>query len=601
MDGNLITLDGQRRERMLRFRRQREEIISLAPEAALPRILEEKQPAALVHSFPEEDFYFLIHDIGVNDALPLLALASDRQRQYILDMEGWHRDRLQLQSMTSWLNALFTADPDRVLSWLLKDQTELLELILFRNIQVILREHDQDPSDFGDDFFTHDDVYYVRILDNPLFSVEDAPATDSGEKLLEDQRRSFFYSLLARLADQDHQAFQRLLLEASSILPAEMEEEVYRMRNVRMAEKGFLPFEEAVGIYQPAEPEELKAQPAKSFGGNEDESETALLPIYPVKMLRGGAPFSDALQEIDSTIFQQRIQLEFVSLCNQVISADQEKIQTKEALQVVVEKVCGYLNIGLEASVPEDVLTSGSKSTAMAVLVQRLALSKIFRIGYGRALALKWRVQQWQKDAWFEKTGLPLTFWDEKWLGVLGGLMVEKPLYFDNYQTGLILYREFNSLQDIITTERTLSYIIRMDCILGGMSIRCRPDANHLLTWRNLLLTLWARFHLGLDRSNEFDAEGRLTPLSKTEFTTFFKALFSQTELAEAPDPGKTGRVIKTGFLKWLSGRSKKTAEEIATMLGPVLDELFDQVDEELGNVRSDDIDTRFIHLFRVK
>ena len=58
-------------------------------------------------------------------------------------------------------------------------------------------------------------------------------------KLLDDKRRGFFYSLLARLADRDHQAYQRLLLEASSILPAEVEEEVYRMRNVRMAEKGF--------------------------------------------------------------------------------------------------------------------------------------------------------------------------------------------------------------------------------------------------------------------------------------------------------------------------------------------------------------------------
>jgi hypothetical protein len=600
MDGDLITLDGQRRERMLRLRSQREEIFSMAPEAALTRILDEKQPAALVHSFPEEDLYFLIHDIGRDDALPLLALASERQRQYILDMEGWHRDRFQLQSTTSWLSAMYTADPDRILSWLFKEQTELLELLLFRNIQVILREHDQDPSDFGDDFFTHDDIYYVRILDTPLLSVEEGPPPDSDEQLLDDQRRGFFYSLLARLADQDHLAFQKLLLEANSILPAEMEEEIYRMRNVRMAEKGFLPFEEAVGIYQPVAPEERKAQPAKSFGRDENESETAPVPIYPVKMLREGGPFSEALQEIDSSALLQRIQLEFVSLCNQLISADQNKIQTKEALRVVVEKARGYLNIGLEASIPEGISTSGSKSAAMAALVQRLALSHIFRIGYGRALTLKWRMQRWRKEAWFEKSGLPLTFWDEKWLGVLGGLMIEKPLYFDNYQTGLILYREFKSLQDIITTEEILSYIIRMDSLLGGMSIRCRPVANRLLTWRNLVLTLWARFHLGLDRSAEFDAEGRLTPLSKTEFTTFFKSLFSPTDSDDAPEPGKTGKVMKTGFLKWLSGRSKKTSEEITAMLGPVLDALFDQVDEELGNVRSDDIDPRFIHLFRV-
>jgi hypothetical protein len=601
MDGNLITLDRERRERMIRLRSQREEILSLTPEAALKRILDEKQPAALVHSFPEEDLYFLVHDVGLNDALPLLALASDRQRQYIIDVEGWHRDRLQLDSMTNWLNALYMADPDRVLSWMYKDLTELLELILFRNIQVILRENDQDPSDFGDDFFTHDDIYYVRILDNPLLSAAEDQALDSEEQLLDDQRRTFIYSLLARLADQDHLAFQKLLLEANSILPAEVEEEIYRMRNVRMAEKGFLPFEEAIGIYQPAAPEEFKAQADKSFGRDEDGSEAAPLPIYPVKMLRGSGPFSDALQEIDSSVLLQRIQLEFVSLCNQVISADQKKIQTRETLQTVVAKVCGYLNIGLEASASEEISGSERKSTAMSGLVQRLALSQIFRFGYGRALALKWRVQRWRKAAWFEKSGLPLTFWDEKWLGVLGGLLIEKPLYFDNYQTGRTLYREFKSLQDIITTERVLTHIIEMDSFFNDMSIHCRPDANHLLTWRSLVLTLWARFHLGLDQSNEFDAEGRLTPLSRTEFIAFFKALFAPADSTDASPPGKTGKAVKTEFLKWLSGRSEKSPEEITTIFGPVLDELFDKVDEEMGKVRPDDIDPRYVQLFRVK
>ncbi len=601
MNGNIITLDQQRRERMLRLRNQREEIFSLAPEAALKRILEERQPAPLVHSFPEEDLYFLIHDIGLNDALPLLALASDRQRQYIIDMEGWRRDRLQLNSTINWLSAMYMADPERVLSWLFKEQTDLLELLLFRNIQVILREHDQDTTHIPDDFFTHDDVYYVRIMDDPLVSVEKVEAPDSDDQLLDDKRRGFFYSLLARLADRDHQAYQRLLLEASSILPAEVEEEVYRMRNVRMAEKGFLPFEEAVGIYQPVMPEEMNAQPAKTFGASEDESETVLLPIYPVKMLRGGGFFSDALQEIDSAVLLQRIQLEFVTLCNQVASADQKEIQTREALRAVVEKVCGYLNIGLEANVPKDASASENKTAAMAALVQRLALSQIFRFGFGRALSMKWRVQRWRKEAWFENSGLPLTFWDEKWLGVLGGLLVEKPLFFDNYQTGRTLYREFKSLRDITSTERMLSYIIGMDSLFGDMSIRCRPDANHLLTWRNLVLTLWARSHLGLDQSKEFDKVGRLTPLSKEEFSAFLKELFSSADSAEVPEPVKIGTVAKTGLLKWMSGRSGKSLEEITALLGPVLDELFDQVDEELGRVRSDDVDPRFIQLFRIQ
>jgi hypothetical protein len=367
-----------------------------------------------------------------------------------------------------------------------------------------------------------------------------------------------------------------------------------------MAEKGFLSFEEAAAIYQPADPKDLQAQAPKSFGPDEEDMDAPPLPLYPMMMLKQGLPFTDALQEIDSTGLLERIQGEFVSLCNQIISADQKKIQAREALQSIVEKACGYLNIGLEANFEDDVSSLDGKAAAMAALVQHLPLSQIFRFGYGRALALKWRVERWRKNAWFETSGLPVTFWDEKWLGVMGGLLIDKPLFFDNYRTGNTLYREFKSLQDIRTTERTLAHIMGMDTLLAGMSIQCRPEPGHLLTWKNLVLTLWARFHLGLDPSSELDSQGRLKPLSKTEFTNFFKTLFSLSDSPDESRPGKTGKDMKIGFLNWFSGRSAKSSQEITETLGPVLDALFEQVDTELGNIRSEDIDPRFIHLFRV-
>ncbi len=591
--------ENQRLERLAGLRKRREEILSLPPETALSKIMAEKQPAALVHSFPEQDFYFLIHDIGLGDALPLLALASDRQREYVLDMEGWHRDRLNVPAMTGWLSAMLMADPDRVTSWLLKDQTGLLELLLFRNIQVVLREHDQDPSSFGDEFFTHDDIYYLRILDDPLLEPSEALASDSTEKIMDDQRRGFFQKLLARLADLHHAAYQKILLEAASLMPAEMEEEVYRLRNVRMAEKGFLPFEEAVGIYQPISPEALGSQPAKTFGRGEEDDEALMAPLYPVKLLRQGMPFSDALQEIDTPFLLQRIQTEFVSLCNQVIAADQQKIQAKEALQTVVEKVCGYLNIGLEASSSEHAAAKGKKAAAMASLIERLPLSQIFRFGYGRALSLKWRVARWRKTAWYEKAGLPLTFWGESWLGVLGGLMVEKPLYFDNYRTGRGLYREFKSLEEIEATGQVLSNIMAVDELLAGMGIRCEKDPGYLLTWQNLILTLWVRAYSGVEEAGDFNTQGRLTPIPKKEFKAFFKMLFAPGKTQDEPW-FRTTKTMKTSFLTWLSGRSGVSAEEITGRLGGVLDELFDRVDEELGALQPDDIDPRYIHLFRV-
>jgi hypothetical protein len=58
---------------------------------------------------------------------------------------------------------------------------------------------------------------------------------------------------------------------------------------------------------------------------------------------------------------------------------------------------------------------------------------------------------------------------------------------------------------------------------------------------------------------------------------------------------------MKLEFLNWLSDRSGQPAESIASRLGRVLDDLFERVDEELGAIRPDDIDPRYIHLFRVE
>ncbi|MGD8334350.1 MAG: DUF6178 family protein, partial [Desulfobacterales bacterium] len=66
-------------ERVLQLQEKRRQIMELPPEKALDRILKDRQPAALVHSFPEQDFYVLVNEIGPQDALPLLSLATNKQ------------------------------------------------------------------------------------------------------------------------------------------------------------------------------------------------------------------------------------------------------------------------------------------------------------------------------------------------------------------------------------------------------------------------------------------------------------------------------------------------------------------------------------------
>ncbi len=140
-------------DRIQRLHKTRQQILTLPVEAVMDHIVQAPQPAALVHSFTEEDFYLLLQDIGPEDAQPLLALASDKQWEYILDLEIWEKDRLSSAALTRWLDLLYKADPLRMLKWCLEHKTDLLQYYLFRNIEVRIRETDQSASDFGDGLF----------------------------------------------------------------------------------------------------------------------------------------------------------------------------------------------------------------------------------------------------------------------------------------------------------------------------------------------------------------------------------------------------------------------------------------------------------------
>jgi len=545
---------------------ERREILSLPPEKALERILDAHQPAALVHSIPEEDFYFLIHDIGHHDSLPLLSLASNKQWEYMVDLQVWKKDRLEIESITKWLDLLFKADPARLIKWLIIEKT--------------------DPSDFGKGFFTVDDTYYIRVIEDPAEQISDISESDTQPKRF---HKEFLVKFLKSIAAYDHVKYQQILHEVLSIIPAEVEEEAFRMRNVRLAEKGFLPFDEAIGIYQPLSPKNLKSRSAKSFIKGEGKELLLPVPFFPADMLKEDNLFTRSLARIESDDILQQIQAEFAFLCNQVITADHKKISDKKELGDIVKKACGYISIGLERiTKKERGISSNLRGDHCALFLKKHPLSSVFRVGYGLALKLKWRAEKWLDKCWFTSNGLPLTFWGEEWTGVLGGILIKKPFFFDNYKSGL-LYREFVSISDIKETETELDRIIAFDDLISSMSINLKPLSSYrFLSHKNLILTLWARHCLNLPKEPD--------PLSVDKFKRFHALLFS--------DKGKTkkiGQPMKESFLKWLAESTNSSDFEISKALGEVFEKLFAEIEIEYGQVSLQDLDPRYIHLFLVE
>ncbi len=566
-----------RKEREKALAAERRRILGLPPEKALDAILEHPLPVSLVQSMAEEDLYVLVHTIGPDDALPVLGLASNEQWEYLLDMEVWVRDRIDPLAMTQWLDRLLKADPDRFTHWIVNEQRDPFEYYLFRNIELKVREYEQDPAEMGEGFYSEDDVHYIRLRPYPAVGEDQVHPQ-------QEARDHFLNDLLRRLAVYDFPLYQGLLLESSTMIPAEAEEELLRLRNVRLAERGFLPFEEAVGIYQPLTLDELlsRRKPAAPAGRN---VESYPLPFDAAVLPEEANLFARTLAQIKDEPALQRLQSEFAGLCNQVIAADQRQIKEKAALTPVVAKVAGYLGIGLAHAEA----AAGEQDPYRAVhLLQNCLLADIFRVGYGQALALKWRAERWRSESWFTRAGLPLSFWGEAWLGALGGLLVKRPLYYDNYASG-VLYREFATLEEIQRTEGVLAEIMAMDDLLALMGAHPPVEkSSTFLTCQNLLLTLWADHQLGLDS----DPQTPL-PLSVRQLRLFFEALWERK--------GERRRIrdsLRAAFLAWLAERSGLTPGAIGQRLGVTLHGLFDQVENELGGVAARDLDPRFVQLF---
>jgi len=512
-----------------------------------------------------------------------LSLASNRQWEFILDMESWKKERFDSPGVTRWLDYLMKADSHRLARWVLKEKIEFFELYVFKNLELRIREHDEDPSDFGDNYITLDDVFYIRFIEFPF----DRPLSPDEKQA----REEVLVNFLKNLAEYDYPRYQQLIMESAHVIPAESEEEIYRLRNVRMAEKGFLPYHEAVGIYQTIEPLRLKKNKGKFISKGINDLFLPV-PIGFASVLPADNLFARALEILKPEATLLQIQTELAALCNRIISADQKIIRDRETLRGIVKKACGYLSIGMERLLSKKENLEPARAAAMLL---RHSLEDLFRVGFGAAQELKWRAEKWQKASWFSSRGLSLAFWGEQGLGVLGGLLIRRPLFFDNYQTGT-LYREFISLEEVEKTGDVLEGIMALDSLFSRLNIDVTSFAGRpFFNYKNCLLTLWGAHHLYQNGGGDIE-QAQVAPLTMQDFRRFFSRLWE----------GKKGSrrirmAMRADFLAWLYARSGFSEDEIRRQVGLILEDLFSEIESEYRDVSLKNLDPHYIHLFLIR
>jgi len=459
--------DGERNPVLKDRRDLVRDLHALPSNKILNRILEADQPRELVQGLTSEDLFWLIKKVGDDDCLTLLELASIDQWEYLLDLEIWRKDRLDIDSTSLWMERLQQADPRRLVQWLFEEGENLGFYHFFRSVEVVVIESEDEVYDLPEGFFSIDGVFHIRAIDSKY---QDA-----------------IEGIIRVMASEDFNRYQTFLHEIAGVLPAEMEEEMYRLRNIRLAEHGFLPYEESLKIYAPLNPEDLGTEKRPSLPGIFlDDGGMAMVPVSHLYHVDSKNMLTETLFRSTDPLFLNRLRLEFAGLCNQILSADSIMVHELDILIKTCRKAAGYLNMTLEKLCGKDI-SSAEK------LLKDHPLESLFRVGFGLVLKLKWEAERWLKGSWFFSQGLDPAFWGEYWGGILSGLMEKRPRFYVGLEEEE--YRDFEWLSELGVCMKVLRGLMVSDSLMERLT-ELYPFDNVLtksseMTYHSLIFNLW--------------------------------------------------------------------------------------------------------------
>jgi len=468
-------------------------ILQLTGSALINSILNLPKPEAFVQNLHVDDFYRLIKRIGSDDCLPILKFGSTEQWQHLLDLEIWKNDRMDSKKTLFWIQRLVKANASRFNEWVFEELHPLISLTLLKTTEIIYREEDDKYFDIPFGYLTLDESFYFKTSDDNLAQ----PVSD----------------LLFSLMQYPDFEYQKLLYHLPSVNQAEAEEELYLWRNKRIAEYGFLPYEEAIAIYSPLERADLPSHKTIELPGILSSAEKHyLVPVASWNEISDFPLLAEGFSGISDNLQADRIRLEFAVLCNTLIAADSFAItEDDDQIVLISRKAAGYLNIAMET-------ICSDKSISPTDVLLKNNLSVLFRVGYGAVMKLQWKVKRWLEESWFARQGKSISFWGSKYSEVIEALLMPRPCYFDPVSNNR---RHFENIAELKKTQKILDYVEAFDKMLAVLSRLPQKDGvfnpEHYNTFYPILFNRWA--HDLLNQSPSF------APLTREEAKKFFKLL----------------------------------------------------------------------------
>jgi Family of unknown function (DUF6178) len=457
--------------------RQKRDLILSAPEAE-----------RLVQSFAPETLFYTLKEIGVADAGDLLSLALPEQIRSLFDLDCWDKDRPNLGRMREWIEAISEAGRKRMAEGLVELDLELVSLLLRQYIRVHRLADPQDSPDAPSDRFVQFDENYLI------------------EFIRHDAIHAHVLDFLEEIFERDYNYFTGLMDEIYWGVEAELEEQAYRFRSLRLADQGFPDYFDAQSVFAYLNPQDflkIRSQfPAPARDGIEDND------VLPPGL-------SPALPDVENSLFnaaltagfaaqgKRQLRSEMATVSNQVLVARSVDFGDLEAVRVAIEMTHNYMNLGLEH------LAGGDLKIAIEHL-RDTHLQQLFRLGVSLTIDLRKRSETVVVNLGFagDRTR-EIPYLDPPYREAIAGFMQRQPQFYGGLdREGSVVMRDFRSMRDLHLGYALLEQVdavpdlfralLRLDIAAPGFRAQI---AGYDIRLSQIMLTALARYAL----------DGRLT------------------------------------------------------------------------------------------
>jgi hypothetical protein len=433
-------------------------------------LLEGPDPERAIRALPGDEFYYVVHELGLRDASDILLLARPEQVQVALDFALWERDQIVPERAGEWIEALAEAPYETIGEWVAGIDVELFALLVRQNARIYDLSIEEPPDEAAGTLYPTPDNLFVLDVTGAPTAIVGSPDQDVDEDTGEGTSTRAFIRLIDNLYRADQTLARRLLVGTRSELDSELEELAYRWRQGRMEDLGFSNYYDALEVYRELEPASVRlgeSQPGKvrmrPLDRRSAEDEARAPAALVERLTRGGSAFGRGAQGIAQAEEVAELHFALVALTNRVLAADRVTPGDDDAVTSTLERQLATLDLAVEF------LARGDAAREIEA-VRTVPIVRLFRLGVSLIGKVKRLATTLRRNGPFAAVRGDLVEADEAL--ALEGVRRHRPLY-----AGILddppanADRPFRALADLARATAAIERAAATQALLLGLGV----------------------------------------------------------------------------------------------------------------------------------